>query len=70
MHVLVGCGVGVAEGGAGLAAEEAVQVGPLLVRAAPLHRVALRTLGAEDLLTAASVADGGVTEGSHDVVSW
>lgn len=68
-HVLVRRGVGVAQGGAGLAAEEAVQVGPLFVRPAPLHRVALCALGAEDLLAAAGVAGGGLGEGcSHAVV--
>ena len=47
--LLVGGGVGVSLGLAGLAAEEAVEVGPLLVSAALLDGVALRALGLEDL---------------------
>ena len=47
--LLVGGGVGVSLGLSGLAAEEAVEVGPLLVGAALLDGVALRALGLEDL---------------------
>lgn len=48
---LVGGGVAEAGGGAGGAADQAMQVGALLVRAASLNSVALRALGLEDLGT-------------------
>ena len=54
--LLVGGGVGVSLGLAGLAAEEAVEVGSLLVGAALLDGVALRALGLEDLRSLLFVA--------------
>ena len=58
---LVGLGVGEAFLGAGVAAEEAVEVRDLLVGAALLHGVALRALGLEGLGTL-----GGGLNGKRD----
>ena len=67
-RVLVAGRVCVSGGGAGLAAEETAEVGPLLVGAAALHRVALRALGPEDLLATRRVARRGVAERCHGAI--